>query len=1001
MTSIAGLAAGVAHEKQRVNMTEKNIFRWIWTMGYRAKALTIVSITILILALIALFYGIREHNRTIELLIAKTEADIHVTVGEVRNRSLTDYEKRLQTFLQEHQEIVTAFAGRDRERLYALSLPRLQTLQRENKWFSNMHFHLPDGTSFLQVHDPEHWGDNLLQGRPSLKIIYAERTPISGFEIGAHGGFFRVMAPVFLQERYVGVIEFGIDMHQAVEIVQRMLRMPTTSYFQVEDWKNAVQFTKFPMVARDQYVINSHGDPIYTKLPLDLPMRREYHSRVEIEGKHYIVHTHQVFNDFEERAIGGLIILQDITDLIVNKQHFVVQAIIFAFFFLMLGFTVLHISFNRLFGNMEKEVRKREEAVASMEQAARQWTAAMDADSDPVYILDLDRKLIQANRAFYEAMAMDMETALGRPIEELVHPHGEAVPCPIAQAQKELQDGQFVREVDDPDNSSGLPLEITVTIVRDYEQKPLSIFMRRHDLSEQRAVEDRLRKSKEEWERTFDSISDLITIQDTDMRIVRANRAAEDFFRVERGGLNGRQCYEVFRGENSPCQDCPMLSGKESNGEHPSVIHHDNLQKTFHVSSSPLLDADANMKYMVHIARDITAQKALEEELYQAHKMEAIGTLAGGIAHDFNNILAAIVGFSELVRADLAEDSPSRADMDQILQAADRARSLVQQILSFSRKGNHQLQILEPFYIVQEVAKMLHSTLPSTVTIEEEIEKDTGTINADPTQIHQIVMNLCTNAFQAMEGEKGVLAISLQQQEVTREAASNRKVLPGKYVVLEVRDTGQGMDETTQERIFDPFFTTKEVGKGTGMGLSVLHGIVKDYHGFIEVESREGSGSAFRVYFPAVEAEKPLSVHTEKTTKATDIRGDEEILVVDDDPLLVRINGRLLGDLGYRVMGMTSSMEALEKVRLEPQRFDLLITDQTMPQLTGAELTSSIKGISPKTAVIMCTGHSSLVSEQDALSMGISRFVYKPVKGMELAEAVRAVLDETQGTSKD
>ncbi|AGF76854.1 PAS domain S-box [Desulfocapsa sulfexigens DSM 10523] len=970
-------------------------------MGYRAKALTIVSTTILILACVTLFYGIREHNRTIELLIAKTEADIHATVREARHRSLTDYEKRLQTFLQVNPEIITAFAEHDRERLYALSLPRLKTLQRENKLFSNIHFHLPDGTSFLRVNDPEHWGDNLLQDRPSLKKIHAERTPLSGFEIGVHGGFFRVIAPVFLRERYIGAMEFGLDMHQSVDIIQRILRMPTTSCFPIEHWKHAVQFTKFPMVYRGQYAINSHGDPIYAKLPSNLPMDREYHSRVEIEGSHYIVHTHQIFNDFEKREIGGLIILQDITDLILNKRHFIAQAIIFTIFFLVLGITVLHLSFNRLFGNMEREVAKREEATASMERAARQWTAAMDSESDAVYILDLDRKLIQANRAFYKAMATDMETALGRPIEEIVHPHGETAPCPIAQAQKELRDGQFLREVDDPDNSSGLPLEITVTIIRDHDDKPLSIFMRRHDLSEQRAVENRLRKSKEEWERTFDSIADLVTIQDKNMQIVRANRAAEEFFQVKRGGLSGLYCYEVFRGKNSPCQDCPMLSIKKDSKEHPPIIHHDNLQKTFHISSSPLLDADDNVEYLVHIARDITTQKALEEELYQAHKMEAIGTMAGGIAHDFNNILAAIVGFAELVRADLAEGSPSREDMDQIIQAADRAKSLVQQILSFSRKGSHQLQIFAPSSVVHEVAKLLHSTLPSTVTIEETIEKDTGTINADPTRIHQIVMNLCTNAFHAMEGEKGILGISLQQQEITSEAAHNKKIPPGNYVVLEVRDTGCGMDKTTQERIFDPFYTTKTVGKGTGMGLSVLHGIVKDYHGFIEVESCKGIGSTFRVYFPSVKTtDEPLPVHTEKNTKAADIPGSEEILVVDDDPLLVRINGRLLGDLGYRVTEMTSSTEALEKVRLEPHRFDLLITDQTMPQLTGTELAASIMKISPKTAVIMCTGHSGLVSKEDALAMGINRFVYKPIKGMELIEAVREVLNETRRASR-
>jgi PAS domain S-box-containing protein len=1097
-------------------MAAKKQFKWFRTMGDRAKALIIVSTIILLLALAFLYYGVSQHNKTIDLLISRTEANILITIGEVRNRSLIDYEKRLQTFLQIQREIITAFAERDRERLYKLSLPKLNVLKRENGYFNKIHFYLPDGHSFLRVHDPETWGDDLIKTRPSLQNILKEKKPISGFEVGSHGGFFWAIAPVYYQERFVGAVEFGLDMHQAVDIVQGMLHMKVTSCFREEQWKAAANYDKFSMVRRDQFVINSHGDPIYSKLPSDLPMGAEYHTPVEIEGNSYIVHTHQVFNDFNGDDVGGLFILQDITEFIHDKQRFLWRTTLFTVFLLILGFTALHLSFNRLLRAMSREITKRKEAeillacmldsipdliyykgrsgaylgcnkafadltgygqadiighldseifqpglasfftvhdqesidqqrsysderwleledsllfmhtykipyngpdnsllgvigisrdltvykeaTEGLEQAALEWSAAMDADKDAVYILDLDRNLLRANKAFYVVMETDAKTALGRPIEKIVHPpFGEHIFCPIGQALDKLQDGHFVREADHVDNLSGVPLEFTVTIIRDSMRKPISIFVRRHDLSAQRAVEDSLRKSKEEWEQTFDSIADLITIQDPEMRIVRANKAAENFFQEKQGGLTGRYCYNVFRGQDSPCQDCPLLRVSEKTGEHPPIIRHDNLKKLFNITSSSVLGPDGKLKYLIHIARDITAQKELEEERFQAHKMEGLGTMAGGIAHDFNNILAAIIGFSEFVRDDLATDSPSREDIAQVLKAAERAKDLVQQILSFSRKSDHQLQIVEPYYIVQEVLKMMHATLPSTVTIEEELDKNAGKIFADPAQIHQILVNLCTNGFQAMKDEKGVLRITLKNQEIIENSFTNEDVWPGSYVVLQVSDTGQGMDEETRERIFDPFFTTKEVGKGTGLGLAVIHGIVKDYKGFVDVKSSVGAGSTFRVYLPVIEAiESDLTLEQKATEKKT-FGGSEVILVVDDDPLLVRLNGRILSNLGYHVTEKVSSLEALETVRSKPQKFDLLITDQTMPHLTGIELAAEVMKISPDIAVIMCTGYSSVVSANDALGIGIHRYVFKPVQTKKLVKAVREVLDEREG----
>jgi len=411
-----------------------------------------------------------------------------------------------------------------------------------------------------------------------------------------------------------------------------------------------------------------------------------------------------------------------------------------------------------------------------------------------------------------------------------------------------------------------------------------------------------------------------------------------------------------------------------------------------HLSSTPI-DQHNLAAGVTFTALDITNRKKAEEELFQVHKMEAIGTLAGGIAHDFNNILSAIMGYSEIAKLNIPSDSNAIKDIDQVLKASQRAADLVQQILTFSRKSNHRLEPIAPNLIIKEALKMMRSSLPATINILENIDNECGKIMADPTNIHQILVNLCTNSLHAIEDEKGVISVNLQRKKIRAEEINEESgVSPGPFIVLEVSDTGQGIEQTTIDHIFDPYFTTKEVGKGTGLGLSVVHGIIQDYHGFIRVESEPGKGTTFRVHIPVLQQETPTPDESETDEPLP--TGTEHILVVDDESLIANIDKALLEQLGYEVTAITQSHDALEQIRTDPDQFDLIITDQTMPNLTGAELAKEILSIRPDMPIILCTGYSSVFSEEGALAIGIKKYAKKPVDRTTLAKIVRQVLDE-------
>ena len=414
----------------------------------------------------------------------------------------------------------------------------------------------------------------------------------------------------------------------------------------------------------------------------------------------------------------------------------------------------------------------------------------------------------------------------------------------------------------------------------------------------------------------------------------------------------------------------------------------------FFMTLQPIVGSGYVNAYGLDITKRKKAEKQkieLELQLSQQQKMEAIGTLAGGIAHDFNNILAAMQGYLELSLDDLSDESAVRDHLEKMLSCVNRATKLVRQILTFSRK-NQQEQEKEPVQIssiVTEVHGMLRSSLPATIKFSCRIQADSSVVMADPTQIHQVLVNLCTNASHAMRDAGGRLEVVLKDVDFDSETRIADELLrPGRYVKISVSDTGCGMDKEVLERIFEPFFTTRKVNEGTGLGLSVVHGIIKSHAGAIAVSSTPGKGTTFDIFLPRIESAKIQESLSSKPTT----RDNEVILLVDDEEVMVDVTKQILDRLGFEVIARTSSIDALETFKAEPDKFDLVITDQVMPDMTGTQLAEKLISIRPDISIILCSGYPENVSSGQLESIGIKEFILKPVTRQEIAKIIRRVL---------
>jgi PAS domain S-box-containing protein len=634
------------------------------------------------------------------------------------------------------------------------------------------------------------------------------------------------------------------------------------------------------------------------------------------------------------------------------------------------------------------DITKRRQAEQKLRVSETRYRRLFESAKDGILILDpVTGQIVDANPFIEDLLGYSPGELIGKALWDIGSFKDIATPKDVFD---KLQRNEYIRYDNLPlerIDGSHIAVEFTSNVYLVEDNRVIQCNVR--DISERKRRED----ERARLVMAIEHAAEAVVVTDTQGTIEYVNPAFEQitgYTREEAVGKNprilnsGKQDRAFYAHLWDTIARGDVWSGRFTNMKKDGRLYEEES------TISPVFDAGGAIVSYVAIKRDISERLALEHRLRRAQKMEAIGTLASGIAHDFNNVLAAIIGYGQMAASELAPDSQVRKDLEHILCAADRAEDLVHQILTFSRQVEEERRPVGLGLVVEEALKLLRPSLPATIEIRTRIEKDCGLVLADATQVHQVIVNLCTNAYHAMRKTGGILTVSVEPFQAEAPLIQSHPGLhEGPYVRLSVSDTGCGMAKETLERVFDPFFTTKAQGEGTGLGLATVHGIVSAHGGAVTVYSDMGKGTIFHVYFPRAELAAPEAPLSEEPVRG----GHERILVLDDEEPLANLMARALRQLGYGVVAMTSSVDALAAFRAHPQLFDLVVTDQTMPQMTGEQLAVEVRRIRPDVPVILTTGLTGDTLQERLGDSGVSAVLMKPAHVLETARIVRQVLD--------
>ncbi len=660
-----------------------------------------------------------------------------------------------------------------------------------------------------------------------------------------------------------------------------------------------------------------------------------------------------------------------------NAHRVSITAVILLALIIIVSGIAHYLSLRRLNRGLQSSLERQKNAEALLQKSEMRYRHLVESSHDWIWEIDENCVYTYASPLVKELLGYESEEVLGKTPFDLM-PEEEAgrvepLFAAIAAGRQSFRDLENCNRHKDGTlvilETNGAPIIDDSGAFRGYRGMDRDITERK------RAEEDRLRLVA-----AIEQSGEMVMIVDKGGIIQYVNPAFEritGYTREEAVGKNprilksGRQGIDFYKGLWDVLNAGGTWQGHFVNKKKDGLLFEEDA------TISPVRNSLGDVTHYVAVKRDVTEQLKTEKQLFQAQKMEAIGTMAGGIAHDFNNILGAISGYTELSLAKIPPESRIKYYLEQIQASSQRAINLVRQILEFSRLTEKDRKPVSLLPLIKETVKMLREIMPSTIALRLNVRTEADAVLGDATQIYQILMNLCTNAYQSMKDKGGQLEIELVKTEAGEDIEDRIQGLtPGSYVEIIVRDTGTGIDPLIRKRIFDPFFTTKKIGEGTGLGLSVVHGIVRSYGGKITVESRVDEGSAFHVYLPLL-AENPEASSWEPSKPLRE--GTGRILFVDDEEMLVDMAKEMLESHGYTVFAGTDSVQALETFRAHPEQFDLVITDQTMPAMTGIELARNITSIRPDMPIILCTGFLDSALEEKATEAKIREVVLKPV----------------------
>jgi PAS domain S-box-containing protein len=645
---------------------------------------------------------------------------------------------------------------------------------------------------------------------------------------------------------------------------------------------------------------------------------------------------------------------------------------------------------------------------ARLQESEQRWATTLASIGDAVIATDVEGKIAFMNTVAEELTGWSLADAAMKPVPEVFNIINEHTRTQVeSPVTKVLSEGMVVGLANHTilvkKDGTEVPIDDSGAPIRGGDGKIMGVVLVFRDITDRKQVEKALQESREELEqRVLDRTEALrrqadllelafnaIIVRGLDDRVTFWNARAQELYGFTRDEAIG-QATRILLHTRFPSSFEEQLHSLTMKGRWEGELTHTakNGRQIVILSRQALQRDEAGRPVAImEINLDITEQRQIEEQLRQAQKMEALGTLSGGIAHDFNNILAAVIGFTELLHDHAPKGSRDARHTERVLEAALRGRDLIRQMLTFSRRTEQERKPLQLSSIIKESVRLLRASIPTTISVRTTIKSESGVILGDPVQIQQVLMNLATNAAYAMREKGGSLDVELS--DFSASSSSSYGIEPGPYMKLLVRDTGTGMPPEIMDKIFDPFFTTKGLGEGTGLGLSVVLGIVRQSNGYIFVESESGKGSIFTVYFPKIAREHEITMVSDDEIPT----GTERVLFVDDEEALVEMGENILADLGYDVVTRTSSREALDLFTLDPTHFDVVITDQTMPEMTGVELARKILSIRPDIPIIVCTGFGHLVDANRAPVTGIKAFAMKPLTKKEIAETIRKVLE--------